>query len=143
MKNRRSKYKTKETSVENVQLLFQNTTEDRISVGEAYKAWGRDTNKVEENKIWLSNKLTSLKFHNLVSPIYTVINNRRVLNAIQLTIEGKRALGRIGENVEVINAPPNQSNELITIDAILKAIPRLKKENPDFDIVFKVNPKNS
>ena len=138
------KYKSREASVETVRHIFQNTNEDYIALEDAFKSWGRDLSKVEENKAWFSNKLTSLKYHNLVIPIYTTNNNRRILKKIQLTIEGKKAIGRLvkdtGLTIGSVVDIRSEHNE-ITIEDILKAIPKLRKENPDFDIIFKVTPK--
>ncbi len=137
----KGKYKSRESSVETVRHLFQNTEENSISLKEAYTAWGRDLTKESENKAWLANKLTSLKYHNLINPIYTTSNNRRVLNEIQLTVEGKRAIGKIGDAILPDQPLPLRDRRTVTIEDIMKAIPRLRKENPEFDILFKVTPK--
>jgi hypothetical protein len=142
--NMKNKYKTRETSINTVKQFFKDSSSDIITLEEAFKSWGRDLQKIDDNKAWLSNKMTSLKYHNLVVPIYSIINNKRVLSKIQLTLEGKKAIGRIGENIitDTLRSSPDQDSRTeITLDDILRVIPKLKKENPDFNVTFSVTPK--
>ncbi len=134
--------KSRKSAIENLKQFFSTTQEDVIPVQDAYVAWGRNLENVEGNKAWFSNKLTHMKFYNLVKPVYAVANNRRRLDKIQLTMEGKKALGRIegADGMEDILLTKNNHNKL-TIDDFMREYPRLKKENPEFNIVFSVTPK--
>lgn len=133
--------KSKSVSIENIKQFFANTSEDIITLEEAYIAWGRDTTKEFENKAWLSNKLTALKYHNLVKPVYALRNKKRVLDKIQLTMEGKKALGRIGEDVIMPESIPTNGKTVITLEDVIKVISRLRRENPEINIVFSITPK--
>lgn len=139
------KYLSKDAAIANVRKFFSNSSEDTITLEEAYRAWERDLTQVEKNKGWFSNKMVDLKYNNLIKPIYTVRNNRRVLNKIQLTIEGKRALGRIDGVKEESNnvvMPTNDQNSTLSIADVMKIVAKLRKENPEYDIMFDVKLKN-
>src|SRR5258706_8165628 len=92
---------TRETAIENIKKIFSNCSEDSISLQDAFIAWGRDPAKIVKNKAWLSNRLTHLKYHNLVKPVYVWKNNRRVLDKLELTMEGKKQLGRLTETIPI------------------------------------------
>lgn len=140
-------YKTRESSIENVKKFFSNTSGDAITLEEAFAAWGdRDDRSFEDNKSWISNLLTHLKYHNLVKPIYSRKNKRRVLTRIQLTLVGKKALGRIDESTEI--APEfvkevqedhyNRSNGKMSLSDAMKMIAKLRKDNPEYQITFDI-----
>ena len=134
------KYRTRSAATENIQKTFINTPEDIISVEGIFKAWERNLEKVKDNKSWLSNKLTHWKYHNLVKPIYSFKTGHRVLEKIQLTLEGKKAIGRVGE--DVVTANTSNGIKKITFEDIMKEIPRIRKENPDFNITLSVTPRD-
>lgn len=132
--------KTKGAAVENVKRFFSNAPDaDSISIEEAIIAWGRpDPEDIEAHKAWLSNVLFHLKYHDLVTPVYSFDSGRKKLKALRLTLEGKKSLGRIGTVKEAENG-----EETLSLDEVIKAIPKLRKENPDFNIVFNVTQKES
>lgn len=135
--------KSRSSAIENLRQFFSNTSEDIISVQDAYVAWGRNLENVEGNKAWFSNKLTYMKYHNLVKPVYAVRNNRRNLDKIQLTMEGKKVLGRIeGSSGENIPSSTSGSNSSLSIADVMKIVARLRKENQDYEITFNVKLKN-
>ncbi len=139
------KYRTKESAIENVKLFFSNhPTEDTITLEQAWEAWGRDLDDKAGNMSWFSNKLTHLKYHNLVKPVYAHRNSRRVLAGIQLAMEGKRALGRLGKtsDEDSVSNEVSGTRPMFSLEEIMKAIPKLRKENPDFDITFDVKLRN-
>src|SRR2546430_1213581 len=88
----------KEVAIETLKKMFSNTPEDVIEVDDIYKAWERSLED-EKNKVWLANKLTDLKYYNLVKSNYSFKSGYRSLVNIQLTMEGKKALRRIGDIV--------------------------------------------
>lgn len=135
--------KSRNSAIENLKQFFSNTSKDIISIHDAYVAWGRNLENAEGNKAWFSNKLTYMKYHNLVKPVYVVRNNRRNLDKIQLTMEGKKVLGRIeGSSDENISSSTNGNNNSLSIADVMKIIARLRKENPDYEINFDVKLKN-
>lgn len=140
------KYRTKESAIDNVKLFFSNhLSEDTISIQEAFTAWGRNLEDLKGNMGWFSNKMTHLKYHNLVKPIYTLKNARRVLDKIQLTMEGKKALGRIegnSDNNDTISPDTSHNGSLLSIADAMKIVARLRKENPDYEINFDVKLRN-
>lgn len=138
------KYRTKESAIDNVRLFFSNTpSEDVISLEEAFKAWGRPLEDFEGNMSWFSNKMTHLKYHGLVKPLYALRNKRRVLDKIQLTLEGKRALGRIEGGSEDETPSSNGHSGSISLAELTKLVVRFKNENKqEFDITFDVKLKN-
>jgi hypothetical protein len=134
---------SKDAAIENVKKFFSNTPEDTISIEKAYMAWERDLTQTERNKGWFSNKMVDLKYHNLVKSIYAMKNQRRVLDKIQLTMEGKKALGRIGDDSSAngINTT-NGNGESLSISDVMKIVAKLKKDSPDYEITFDVKLKN-
>ena len=141
-------YKSRESSIENVKKLFANTDSDIITLEEAFAAWGdRNDMSFEDNKSWISNLLTHLKYNKLVKPIYSRKNKKRILTKIQLTLVGKKALGRLDENLgETIETDPktpeqiynSMSNSTVSMSDAMKLIARLRKENPDYQITFDI-----
>ncbi len=139
------KYLSKEAAIENIKRFFANTPEDVLSIKDAYLAWERDLKQANKNKGWFSNKMVDLKYHDLIKPVYGMKNNRRVLTKIQLTLEGKRALGRVEGKEQANDAilpSTNGQDNLLSIADAMKIVARLKKENPDFEITFDVKLKN-
>lgn len=140
------KIKTKKSAIENVKRLFINApNDDVISLKDAFIAWGRpEPENIEKHKGWLSNKMTHLTYHNLLIPVYSYNTGRKRLKALRLTKEGKIALGRIEnstENGSLQQATTNGNGHTLSLDEVAKAIPKLQKENPDFNIVFSFTPK--
>ncbi len=137
------KYSTREGAIKQLQKFFDGELTNEISISNAFRAWGRDPEPTEQNMSWLSNKLTHLKIHRLVKPVYIHNkNNRRSLDKIALLPEGLAALGRSGgkigndaDGVQKIDASS------ISLEDIMKAIPRIQKENPNFEITLNVSPK--
>lgn len=141
------KYLSKESSIETVKRLFSTTSnEDAVSIQNAFLAVGRDPVKVKENKDWLSNKLTHLKYHNLIKPIYSFKTGYRVLDKIQLTLEGKKALGRIETDVIEKNTNStltNPNNSSSSLTDLMQIIAKLRKDNPEYEITFDVKLKGN
>lgn len=136
------KYLQKETAIENTQRFFSNTEGDSITLQEAFIAWGRDLTKEEENRAWFSNKLTNLKYHNLVKPVYHLRNSRRILEKVQLTLEGKKLLGRIVEampvTTETTGAASQATKNGTSFEEIMKIVARMREAHPEFEITFDV-----
>lgn len=139
------KIRTWSSSVENVKRLFSNTpNQDTIDLKDAFIAWERpNPENVESHKAWLSNMLFHLKYHDLLLPVYSFNTGHKKITGLQLTLKGKKALGRIGESVgnDTREASYVNGQSKISLDDIMRAIPKLKQENPEFNITFSVIPK--
>jgi len=137
------KYKGRDASIENVKRLFSSTSGDTVSIAEVFQSWPRDPENEKRNRAWLSNLLSLMKFHNLVKPYYITKNGPKTLDKLELTLEGKEVLGRSEESSgsNGIVSQTTGGNSKISIEDILKAVPKLRKENPEFDIEFSVKPK--
>ena len=139
------KYITKEAAIENVKKMFSNTSEDLISIQDVYKTWERDPEQEVRNKGWFSNKLINLKYHNLVKPVYVMRNHRHTLDKIRLTLEGKRALGKLeydNDPHDPTSTIPNNNIDTITISDAMKIVATLRDKNPEYEITFDVKLKN-
>jgi hypothetical protein len=132
--------KSKSAGIETLKRFFSHTSADEVSIEEAFQAAGRPIEKPEANKAWLSNKLTTLKYHNLLSVNYAYDSGRRKLDKLRLTLEGKRALGRIEESSHDNNEV--KTNGSTSIADIMKTVAQLRKSYPEFDITFDIKLKN-
>jgi hypothetical protein len=135
------KYKSKDSAIETLKRLFSNSpNEDIVTLDEAFIAAGRDPEKKDDNKAWISNKLTTLKYHNLLLVHYSYDTGHRKLDKLQLTLEGKRALGRIDEPIKQENHV--SINDTPSIGDVMKIVAQLRKTNPDYEITFDVKLKS-
>lgn len=137
------KIKSKDSAIENVKRFFSNTpNDDVVSIVDAFVAWGRpNPENTEANKAWLSNILFHLKYHNLITPIYTFNSGRKKLDKLQLTLAGKRALGRIEGNSDSdngISLHTSSNGSSMSFTDVMKIVAKLRKENPDYEITFDV-----
>ena len=135
------KYISQKAATETLQLLFSHTREDKITLEEAFRAWGRDNYSLEKNRKWFDNKMTHLKYYDLIRPVYERRNARRVLVGIQLTLQGKRAVGRIeGDNKNNVEVSLGINN--ISLGQVTKLVSLFRKQNPEYDIIFEVRLKS-
>lgn len=125
--------------------IFKDTPEDFITLEGAFRAWGRDLSKVAGNKSWFSNKIPHLKYHELTTPIYSYGNGPRRLEGIELTLEGKRELGRTGGGIEVtqagLSSTPATNGHVgkVTLEGAMEVIKQLKADYKDtYEITFDV-----
>lgn len=130
-----------QTATGYLKTFFSASPNGRVTLDELYAASNRDHEDPIKNRMWLSNKLTPLNRFGFVKGIY----ENRSLVALELTKSGREALDRAEIN------PPQESNttfrehsELlneISLGDMLKMVRRWREENPDFEIVFYVKPK--
>jgi hypothetical protein len=141
-------YKQKNTAVKYVKKFFSEYPEsDVITLEQVYIAAGRDNKDKIVNKNWLSNLLTHLKYHGLITSDYSTDTGKRILKGIRLTIEGKRAIGRIEEN----SVPQQETEESMKTQVkseitgaylnIMKEVEQMKKDFPSFEINFDMSMK--
>ncbi len=99
---------------------------DIVSLQQIFVATGRDLSKATLNKQWLSNKLTHLKHYQLVTPVYSQ-GRRKVLDKIQITQDGKKALGR---DIEATDGTVSFGARQITLESIAQDIEVFESLNP-------------
>jgi len=133
------KYKSKDAATETLKRFFaQAPDKDEVSISEIFVATGRDADAPENNMSWLSNNLTTLRYHGLINSVYTY-DGRKKLDKIRLTLAGKKALGRIEDE-------PSDDGELsgnrVSLEDALRVVNKFKKENPAFEVVFTVQLKS-
>lgn len=136
MKRKKSHIKSKTAGIETLRRFFPDNSADEVSIDEALQAAGRpmEMEKAEDNRAWLSNKLTTLKYHNLLTVHYTYDDGRRKLDRLRLTLNGKRALGRVEDGGYGEIEP--KMNNVVTPPDIMKEIAQLKKNYPEYEITF-------
>jgi hypothetical protein len=79
---------SKEAAIRRAINLFDGIEGDTASVRDLFLLRGRNLEREEKNKLWLSNLIAPMKQYNIVEPLYGRRNNRRVLDRIRLTFEG-------------------------------------------------------
>jgi hypothetical protein len=140
-----NKYKSKTAAGETLKRFFAgNPDSDRVSVEEIFRNTGREDKKPRANMAWLSNKLTTLRYHDLISSEYSYQGKRR-LKSISLSLDGKRALGRAGSGLST-NPGPQPDNrpadgQTASLEDALTIVSQLKKRYPEFDIDLTIKPK--
>ncbi len=129
-----------------VKKIFANTDRDVISLEEAFRNWGRNMESEAKNKQWLSNKLPHMKFYNLITPVYALRNNRRILDKLQLTQEGKRITGSPEETLFTSITKPSEiasnGHKKLNLDEFLRAVPQIRTDHPELEINVEVKVKN-
>lgn len=129
------KRKSKEASIANLKKIFSKNPEaSSLTLREVYIGYGRDLTDENLNKNWIANLLTNLRFYKLVLPVYGRENGKRVLSGISLTMAGKNAISPDEEIIPV----EEKSGADGDVVKIMRAVAKLKAENPDFDIDFNI-----
>lgn len=131
-------YISETAAVENLRRLFSpNPNADQLSLEEVFIAAGRERENGRTNRNWLANKMTQLKYHGLIRPIYKY-GQRKELAAIKLSLKGKKALGRLSEgrdNSSLLNSALGTDVSAIEVAAAVRAF---RDNYPEFDVVFEV-----
>jgi hypothetical protein len=129
-----------EASSQNLKRFFSGSTNaDAVTVEDIFQAVGRSDKDGTQNRSWLSNKLTSLYHHKLVTPVYSTDGQHR-LTKIRLTEAGKRAVQGVAA-AQVPGPEKTDGGRKLTIEQIMDAVPELQRAHPSWEIVFTVNPK--
>jgi hypothetical protein len=141
MVKRTMKYVSLTAATETLRVFFPSypSSGDVASLREIYMAAGRDLDQAEQNKNWVGNKLTHLKYHDLVKPLYAYSDDRRkVLDRIQLTKRGRDALA--GPAPEESPKGGEDEGREVTLESIAKDIKLFEKLNPSIalDLSIKV-----
>lgn len=130
-------YKTKEAAVDNLRKFYSSTSSDKLTTDEAIIAWGRDPLDQEKNRAWFSTLLGHLKYHNLVKPVYSMRNSRRVLDGIRLTNEGCRVLDRAEYNDSHDNNGYSVQKRVDEFD-LMKNVADFRKNHPEYEVMFSI-----
>jgi hypothetical protein len=137
-------FMSRDAAIANVKRFFADTpSSDTVSLEDIFTTAGRGSNKPAQNRLWIANKLTSMREYNLVERQYSKDGGKKKLVGLKLTNEGKEALGR-ANGVAVSQAdtilPVVQPQE-ITLETVYQAVKILREKMPSFDIVFEIKPK--
>jgi hypothetical protein len=104
---------------------------DSITVDQIFESAERNKEEyIDKNDGWLSNRLTGVYYHGLVKPTYSY-GPWRKLESIELTVKGKRLLGRVEEpqlidkHEQIQETHTNSFN--LTVDDILMAVPKINE----------------
>ena len=145
--NNVKKYISEGAATETLQRIYSNSPDsDVVRLGDIFIATERTAIDEGTNRNWLANKMTQLRYHNLINPVYR-FDGRKRLDGVQLTIKGKRALGRLDADLiedvtENTNITPLKTGvSSLTLDDILEAVATLQEKHSGWDIQFTVNPK--
>lgn len=115
-----TRYISRRTAVEVTRSLFGGS--DRLvelSLEDIFVATGRDPGNRRQNKRWLANRLTALKYYDLVAPVYA--RRGRKLTHVRLTHTGQQALA----------APrPVPPGSVVTLDSIARRVCEFNRQNP-------------
>lgn len=92
-----------DTAQKTLARFFSGSTDtNRVTPQQIYVAVGREHHGAQQNMYWLSNRLTDLRYYNLVHPRYASSygekGSTRLLH-IELTEAGRTALGRQADGV--------------------------------------------
>lgn len=121
------------TVLSNRVLAVVDPDKDTLTPDEIFRVAGRDPQQPERNRIWLQNRLTALRYHEFVRPIYTkytMSNPHRKLDKVQLTPTGKTALASESGNEPACPA--------ITLESIARDIKAFERQNPSMALDFTV-----
>lgn len=148
----------KMTAKNYLKLFFKNTSSDYASVEEIYAAADRTNEPEDKNKQWLGNKaLYMRKEHGLIETVFAAKHGSAPakISGYRLTDKGLLLLGRIRRNADDAGTPPpslfdkkedhngfRSTDKEISLEDVMKLIPKLKQEHPEFEITFDVRLKN-
>ncbi len=129
---------TIKTATEYLKRFYSQTDTDEVTLKEVFSIYGFNPHKEKINRVWIGNKLIYLKRYQLVEPVYDGDKANARLIAIKLTDEGRKVLN--SENDYSINQLQNKvsSRDLkaITLNDVVQAMPRIRQENPEYEINF-------
>ncbi|WP_186763409.1 hypothetical protein [Lentzea tibetensis] len=110
-----------------LERIFADPAKEVLAVDEVLANAGRDARWVQQNKRWLSNRLTSLVAHDLVESVH---GKSRRLEGVRLTPAGKTAL--------LAGAESYRSRGKITLEDIAIQIRIFESQNPSIKVNFAV-----
>lgn len=138
---------SKDAAAANLKRFFADTpvSSDVVSLEGIFAATKRNSHTLNQNRLWLANKLTSMRDYNLIERQYTVEGGKKKLTGLKLTHDGKKALGRdmpmLAEKVVAPLAAHASQPEEVTLETVYRAVRVLREKMPSFDIIFDIKPK--
>lgn len=116
---------------------------DMLTLEEIYVAANRDSFDETTNRNWFNNKLSQLKYHNLVKSTkeFDKASKRHKTSGIQLTITGKKALGLIDGDELSMNegdTPVRPAFKHGSLNDVAEAVKEFQTQNPEFEVMFDV-----
>jgi hypothetical protein len=137
------KYMSLQAAVGTLKRFYKNSPdEDSISLEQVADASGRQNNDTEKNKSWIGNKLTHLKHHGLLEPVYSY-DPHKTLSGVKLTGLGKEALGRHTTTTTTSTTIHGTAHiNTISLESIARDIRVFSKQNPSIKVTLSVELKN-
>jgi len=118
-------------------FFAQSPESDEVTLQDIWRATGRTHYDEPANLAWLYNKMSLLRYYNLIDTKYKM-DGRKKIDRLALTLEGKRILGRVtgGDKSQAPVGRP--SSRVVTLQAIAEDIDEFMRQNPsirlDLDI---------
>ena len=118
---------------------------------EIYEAANRPAEHDRANRVWLSNRLTHLKHHGFVRPVYGSEGGSRRLEQVELTFRGRRALKKLSETESIqeeeaadqprkreymSRAMDNSIQKEVAIDEVVSLIEKWAEYHPAYRVHF-------
>jgi len=117
--------------------FFSTTSGDEVTLTEIYKIYNFALTEEKKNRMWIGNKLTLLKKEGLVEPLYDGKKANSPLRGLRLTDKGKGLLSRTLNSFATVTTPIKSDRKNgITLNDVVRAMPHIRRENPDFEITF-------
>jgi hypothetical protein len=136
------KYMSLQAAVGTLKRFYKKSLdEDSISLEQIVYASDRQKIDADKNKSWIGNKLTHLKYHELLEPVYSY-DPRKTLSGVKLTSLGKEALGRHSTTTQSTAVTGSAQINAITLESIARDIRTFSKQNPSIKITLSVELKN-
>jgi hypothetical protein len=117
------------SAVEALGTIFNDPEVDTLTPQDIFQRVGRDRGNADQNKKWLRNRLTPLKYYGLVETVYKLPG--KTVDKIRLTPEGKKVL----EEHATTNQP---SAREVQLESIVQDIKEFERQNPSLKIQFTV-----
>jgi hypothetical protein len=126
---------SKDAATHSLRTIFRSESTTSISFTEVIEAWGRTGYSEKQNRIWLSNKLVPWRAFGWIRTIYIPNPDHgrhgRLVDRIELTAEGERALDRLTMPLTDATMPAAAETTHIGLHDVMRLFERLKVESPD------------
>lgn len=113
-------------------FFANNPTATSLTLDQLYASAKRNSAQPDKNKSWVGNKLTHLKHYGLANPTYSY-DPRKTLSGVELTYEGKKALGLIGVT-PTLPVATSLAPKTITLESIAQDIKEFRSSNPSIKL---------
>lgn len=132
-------------------FFVSNPRAENVSVEEIYRVSRRDPEREKTNRSWLGNILSSLKYYDLVKPVYSYRGARK-LSGLQLTDKGKEVVHPPEDQEEAIAgvyspySPVNYGvsvfEDKLSPQDLLNYVQTFRRQNPGLEVTFGIRVKD-